>query len=171
MQKGFAAVLGSFIGRRGNDFGKKSRLPAIRFGFRLVSARWRSEDEQDTALRGQAASHRKEGISARASWAALGRGEGERDARAAAWEASFLFFFLFPISFLFCFILFFFQSLFQKGFWGQLNINQIQSPQNKICLSMNAQNHVTKLMINFKFPQKMFICYIKCSLKFLNNSN
>ena len=74
------------------------------------------EDEQDTALRGQAASHRKEGINARTSWAALGRGEGEGDARAAAWEASFLFFSYFQ--FLFCFVLFsfFFKAFFKKDF-------------------------------------------------------
>ena len=72
------------------------------------------EDEQDTALRGQAASHRKEGISARASWAALGRGEGK--GMLGLRPGRLFFFFLFPISFLFCFIFFFKVFFFRKDF-------------------------------------------------------
>ena len=36
---------------------------------------------------------------------------------------------------------------------AQFISKQKQSTQNKICLNMNAQNHVTKLMINFNFPK------------------
>ena len=75
MQKGLAAVLGSFIGRRVNDFGKKSRLPGIRFGFPvgvlLGDAR---EDEQDTALRGQAGGDQRAGFLGRAGPRRGGRG-------------------------------------------------------------------------------------------------
>ena len=53
-----------------------------------------------------------------------------------------------------CFLLFF-CFYFPKHFPNKILSENKSKPeaalQNKICLSMNAQNHVTKLMINFIF--------------------
>jgi hypothetical protein len=59
----------------------------------------------------------------------------------------------FPFFFFFSFLVSFPKHFPYRILKEQIISNQKQSTQNKICLSMNAQNHVTKLMINFNFPK------------------
>jgi hypothetical protein len=76
-------------------------------------------------------------------------------------------FLFFPISFLFSFPKPFPNSILKAQFIS----NQEQSTQNKICIGMNAQNHVTKPMINFNFPKNYLNAKFKCSQKYLIKSN
>jgi hypothetical protein len=57
----------------------------------------------------------------------------------------------FPPFFFFSFLVSFPKHSPNRILKAQFISNQKQPTQNKICLSMNAQNHITKLMINFNF--------------------
>ena len=80
----------------------------------------------------------REGKQAARGWAGrerVGRARGGGEVKAGPFghQGAFSFFFLFLISFMFCF-----PKVFFKRILTEKNANQKQSSQNKICFSMNA---------------------------------
>jgi len=114
------------------------------------AAQWVPRVSQRDAGSWSPAVERREGEGARVGHGEREMGRGKR--KWGSWASAG-----FPRGFPFFFFFFFLDSFpkhFPNRIWkAQFISNQKQSTQDKICLSMNAQNHVTKLMINFNFPK------------------